>query len=173
MEKKKYPLPKVYRLLGSGPVVLITSKLKDQANIMPIAWTTPLEFDPPLVACCIGDQSFTFEIVQQTKEFGINIPSADLAQKVYNCGHVHGQKVDKFEKFSLTAVAASKIKAPLIEECFANLECEVIDTSMVENHCLFIAKVVSAQALDGEHDTLHHLGANRFKIASKVVEVKA
>ena len=48
--KRKYPLAQVYRLLGSGPTVLISSSFKGKPNVMPIAWTTPLDFEPPIVA---------------------------------------------------------------------------------------------------------------------------
>lgn len=39
---------------------------------------------------------------------------------------------------------AAQVGAPLIEECFANLECRVVDTSMVERYCLFVLEVIKA-----------------------------
>jgi len=67
MNKQKYPLAKVYTLLGSGPVVLITSSLKGKPNIMPIAWHTTIDFEPPIVGCCIGDHSYIFQVAKKTK----------------------------------------------------------------------------------------------------------
>ena len=171
MKKNKFPLSKVYTLLGSGPTVLITSSLKGKSNIMPIAWMTPLDFDPPIVACCIGDHSYTFQIVKKTREFAINIPTQKLVNKVYACGQVSGKEVDKFKRFKLTAIPASKIKAPLIAECYANLECKVIDTSLINKYNLFIAKVVAARVRKGRVKTLHHVTGKRFLVAEK--EIKA
>ena len=169
--KEKYPLSKVYTLLGSGPVVLISSSLKDKPNIMPIAWTTMLDFDPPIIGCCIGDHSYTFQIVKKTKEFVINIPDAGLIKKIYACGQVSGRKVDKFEKFKFTAVSASKVNAPLIGECFANLECKVIDTSMVYKYNLFIVKVLAAWINNNikKPKTLHHISGKKFILGEKTV----
>ncbi|MFA5112712.1 MAG: flavin reductase family protein [Candidatus Margulisiibacteriota bacterium] len=166
MSKTKYPLDKVYRLLGSGPTVLISSSLNGKPNVMTIAWTIPLDFDPPLIGCCIGDQNYTFRIVKKTKEFVINIPGAKLAKKVVACGSVSGRKIDKFKKVGLTPVPASKVKAPLVQECFANLECKVVDARMAGQYNLFIVKVVAAWLDKGAEKTptLHHVTGHRFKI---------
>jgi flavin reductase (DIM6/NTAB) family NADH-FMN oxidoreductase RutF len=173
VNKQKYPLSKVYTLLGSGPVVLISSSLKGKFNVMPIAWTTMIDFEPPIVGCCIGDHSYTFQIVKKTKEFVINIPTAKLIKQVYGCGQVSGKKVDKFKKYGLTPLPASKVKAPLIKECYANLECKVVDSRMAEKYNLFIVKVVAAWVERGiKHPkTLHHISGNRFLVAGETVKV--
>jgi len=170
--KQKFPLAKVYTLLGSGPVVLISSSLKGKPNVMPIAWTTMIDFEPPIIGCCVGDQSYTFQIVKKTKEFVINIPTVKLIKQVYGCGQVSGKKVDKFKKFKLTPIPASKVKAPLVKECFANLECKVIDARMVDQYNLFIVKVVAAWIDRGvkQPKTLHHISGNRFILGGKVVK---
>ena len=172
MIKQKYSLAKVYTLLGSGPVVLISSSLKGKPNVMPISWHMMIDFEPPIVGCCIGDQSYTFQIVKKTKEFVINIPTAKLIKQVYGCGQVSGKKVDKFKKFKLTPIPASKVKAPLVKECFANLECKVVDTRMIEQYNLFIIKVVAAWIDRGiKHPkTLHHISGNQFILGGKVVK---
>lgn len=171
MTKKIFPLKKVYTLMGSGPTVLITSRLKESSNIMPVAWHTMLDFDPPIVGCCIGDHSHTFQIVKETKEFVINIPTSNLIKQVMGCGSVSGRKVDKFKKFNLTAEPASKVKAPLIKECYANLECKLIDTSMVNEYNLFVAKVVAARVDSGAKNpkTLHHISGRNFILGGKII----
>lgn len=173
MAKVKYPLPKVYRLLGSGPVVLISSSLKGKPNVMPIAWTIPLEFEPALVGCCIGDHSYTHQIVKKTKEFVINIPTEKLAKKVYAAGKVSGRTVDKFKVLKLTALPSFKVKAPLVKECFANLECKVVDSRMVYQYNVFIVKVVAAwiDRSIRNPQTLHHISGNRFIVAAKRIAV--
>ncbi|MDD5382686.1 MAG: flavin reductase family protein [Candidatus Margulisbacteria bacterium] len=171
MPKQKFPLADVYQLLGSGPTVLISTSLKGKYNVMPIAWTTPLDFKPPIIACCIGDHSYTFQIVKRTKEFVINIPTANLVKKVVGCGSVSGRKVDKFKKFKLTPEPASKIKAPLVKECYVNLECKVIDSSLINKYNLFIVKVVAAWMERGiKHPrTIHHITGKRFILGGREI----
>lgn len=179
--KVKVSLDKAYRLLNFGPTVLVTSSLAGKPNIMPVAWNMPIDFDPPKVAICIGDGSYTFRIIKKTKEFVINIPPASIVKKVFKCGRISGKKVNKFKKFGLTAIPASKVKAPLIGECIGHLECKVIDDSMVEEYNVFIARVVACSADKGALDkfvrvdkkafkTLHHLTGEYFFLPGKVVK---
>ena len=65
--------------------------------------------------------------MMQTKECGICIPSADMAEKVVGIGTCSGREIDKFTEFSLTPFEGTSAKAPLICECIAGLECRVID----------------------------------------------
>jgi flavin reductase (DIM6/NTAB) family NADH-FMN oxidoreductase RutF len=119
MEKKSYPLADVYRLLEPGPVVLVSTRSRDRANIMSMSWHTMIEFEPPLVGCVISNRNYTFDILNETRECVINIPTVALAEKVVGCGNSSGRDVDKFEKFGFTPVTASCIMAPIIDVCYA------------------------------------------------------
>ena len=175
--KQKLKLSNVYQLLSFGPVVLISTKYKDKANIMPVAWLNPVDFDPPVIALIIGDQSFTFDLVRKSKELVVNIPPASLVKKVVACGDCSGRKVDKFKKFNLTPVPSKKVKAPSIQECIASIECRVVDQSMAKKYNIFIVKAVECQITKGSFDKyfkikrfkpLLYLGKGYFTTASKV-----
>lgn len=171
--KVKIPIPKSYRLLNYGPVVLVSSAKGEKKNIASIAWATPLSSDPVLVGIAVYYEHFTCQLVSQSKEFVVNIPQAALKEQVLKCGSVHGFNIDKFEKFKLTAIPASKLNVPLIAECIAHLECKVIKKVKVGDHFLFVGKVVAASANRGvlnvqgivnlkKVKTLHHLGGDEF-----------
>ncbi|MEW6776606.1 MAG: flavin reductase family protein [Bdellovibrionota bacterium] len=173
MPKKSFPLSKVYRLLESGPVVMLSTARKGRANILTQSWHTMIDFEPPLVGCIVGDRSHTFEILKATRECVINIPSVELAKKAVACGNVSGRKVDKFKRFGLTPLPASRVKAPLIKECFANLECKVIDARMASKYNLFILEVVKAWIDPSRKNpkSIHHLGMGRFMVAGRTIRV--
>src|SRR5690349_7250071 len=126
MKKKSYPLSQAYRLLEPGPVVLLTTSNKKKFNVMTMSWHTMMDFKPPIVGCVISNRNHTFNLLKATKECVINIPTVKMAAKVVGCGNTSGRKVDKFTLFNLTSVPASKVQAPLIEECYSNLECKVV-----------------------------------------------
>lgn len=170
MVKKSCPLSQVYRLLEPGPVVLVTTSHKGRANIMTMSWHTMMEFEPPLVGCVISNRNYSFSLLKATKECAINIPTAELAAKVVGCGNVSGARVDKFERFQLTPAPGSCVNAPLIAECYANLECKVIDARMAK-YCFFILEVVKAW-IDPSRKrprTMHHLGRGKFMVAGKTI----
>jgi len=114
------------------------------ANIMPMSWHTMMEFVPPLVGCVVSSLNYTFEILRTTGECVINIPTVELAKKVVGCGNTSGRSVDKFKTFGLTPVTASVVAAPLIAECYACLECKVMDRKLVTRYNFFILEVVKA-----------------------------
>ena len=171
MSKKAFPLSKVYGLLEPGSVVMLTTGRAGLANIMTLSWHTPLEFEPPLVGCVISDNNYSFELLQATKECVLNIPTAELSNEVVGCGNTSGRTVDKFKAFSLTSAPASCVAAPLIDECYANLECRVVDETMVEKYNLFILEVIKAwiDPLKLHPQTLHHLGEGAFMLAGETI----
>ena len=175
MSRKSLPLSQVYRLLEPGPVVLLTTAGKGRANVMAQSWHTMMEFEPPLVGCVVSNRNLTFKTLRATRECVINIPTVELAEKVVACGNISGRKVDKFEAFGLTPVAASRVRAPLIAECYANLECKVIDTKAVSQYCLFILEVVKAW-IDPARKcprTIHHLGRGVFMVAGETIKLRS
>jgi flavin reductase (DIM6/NTAB) family NADH-FMN oxidoreductase RutF len=173
MVKKSFPLSKVYGLLEPGPVVLVTTYGKGQANIMTMSWHMMIDFEPPIVGCVISNRNFTFDILNATRECVINVPTVELSEKVVSCGNTSGRKVDKFKVFGLTQTPASCVKAPLIEECYANLECKVVDGKMVIKYNLFILEVLKAWINPARKDpqTIHHRGRGTFSVAGETIKL--
>jgi flavin reductase (DIM6/NTAB) family NADH-FMN oxidoreductase RutF len=171
--RRTYPLSKVYGLLEAGPVVLLTTSSKGRANVMAQSWHTMIDFEPPTVACVVSNRNFTFSALRATKECVINIPTVELAQKVVACGNTSGRDIDKFEAFGLTPVAASRVRAPLIAECYCSLECKVVDTRDVNRYCLFILEVVKAwiDPAKKQSRTIHHMGRGAFIVAGRTIKL--
>lgn len=168
-------MSRVYGLLEPGPVVLVTTARRGRPNVMAMSWHTMIEFEPPLIGCVISNRNYSFALLKATRECVINIPAVEIAEKVVGCGNTSGAKVDKFERFRLTPSPASRVGAPLIEECFANLECRVVDTGMVAKYCLFVLEVVKAWTEPAVKNprTIHHLGYGNFMIAGDRVKLKS
>jgi len=173
MAKKSFPLSEVYGLLEPGPVVLVTTAGRMKTNIMTMSWHMMIEFEPPIVGCVISNRNYTFNILKTTGECVINIPTLDLAEKVVGCGNSSGRKIDKFKAFGLTQASASCVKAPLIDECYANLECKVVDGKMVSRYNLFILEVLKAWIDPARKDprTIHHRGRGAFMVAGETIKL--
>jgi flavin reductase (DIM6/NTAB) family NADH-FMN oxidoreductase RutF len=175
MSKRSYPLSKVYGLLEPGPVVLVTTARKKVANIMTMSWHTMMEFEPPLIGCVISGRNASFDTLRATKECTINIPTQILAKQVVGIGNCSGRTVDKFARFGLTAVKAAEVKAPLIAECYASLECRVVDTRLANRYNFFILEVVRAwvDTAVKHPQTLHHRGKGVFAVAGETVRLRS
>jgi len=173
MTKRNLPLSKVYGLLEPGPVVLVTTARGGRANIMAMSWHTMMEFEPPLVGCVISGRNQTFGALKATGECVLNIPTRDLAVQVVGCGNTSGRSTDKFEAFGLTPAPASRVKAPLVAECYANLECRVADTKLVAAYNFFVLEVIKAWIDPSRRDprTLHHRGRGAFMVAGPTIKL--
>ena len=172
---RQLPLPKVYRLLEPGPVVLLTTARKGRANVMTMSWHMMVEFEPPLVACVVSEANFSFAALRATRECVIAVPARKLAAKVVNVGNVSGRDVDKFARFGLSALPARRVAAPLIGECFANLECTVRDTRLVARYNLFILEVLMAwlDPAQKRPRTIHHHGYGTFVVDGPTLRLKS
>jgi flavin reductase (DIM6/NTAB) family NADH-FMN oxidoreductase RutF len=172
---KDLPLSKVYQLLEPGPVVLLTTARKGRANVMTMSWHMMVEFEPPLVACVVSGNDYSFEALTRTRECVIAIPAVKLARKVVEVGNSSGRDLDKFEAFGLTPVPAERVKAPLIAECFANLECKVADARLVNKYNLFILEVLKAWRDPAQKNprTIHHQGYGKFVVDGRTITLKS
>ena len=171
--KREFPLARVYGLLEPGPVVLVTTARAGRANIMPMSWHTMMEFVPPLVGCVISDQNYTFGVLRATDECVLNVPTVELAKKVVACGNASGRHVDKFKTVGLTPVPGRVVKAPLVAECYANLECRVADRRLVAKYNFFILEVVKAW-IDPRRKrprTIHHQGEGVFLVPGPTIKL--
>jgi flavin reductase (DIM6/NTAB) family NADH-FMN oxidoreductase RutF len=173
VKKRSLPLGRVYRLLESGPVVLLTTAHRGRANVMTMSWHTMMDFEPPRVGCVVSVRNYSFELLLASRQCVINVPEAKLARQVVGCGNVSGRRVDKFARFGLTAVPAATVAAPLIAECFANLECRVADARGAKRYNFFVLEVVKARidpAVTAPR-TLHHRGRGEFMIAGRTLRL--
>jgi flavin reductase (DIM6/NTAB) family NADH-FMN oxidoreductase RutF len=170
---KKLPLSKVYQLLEPGPVVLLTTARRGRANVMTMSWHMMVEFEPPLVACVVSSANSSFAALRATRECVIAIPALKLAPKVVKVGNCSGRDVDKFVRFGLTAMPARRVAPPLVAECFANLECKVADTRLVNRYNLFILEVLEAwvDPAQKQPKTIHHQGYGRFVVDGETIRL--
>ena len=173
MAHRSLPLSQVYRLLEPGPVVLVTTARKARPNVMAMSWHTMLEFEPPLVGCVVSNRNHTFAGLKATRECVIAIPTIEIAKQVVGCGNISGRSVDKFARFGLAPLAASRVAAPLVAQCYANLECRVVDTRFVARYCFFVLEVVQAWIDRARKDprTIHHRGMGSFMVAGPTIRL--
>ena len=172
---KNLPLAKVYQLLEPGPVVLLTTTHKGRANVMVMSWHMMVEFEPPLIACVVSKANYSFAALRATKECVIAIPARELASKVVGIGNCSGRNVDKFKRFGLTPMPAQRVTPPLVAECFANLECRVVDTHLVNKYCLFVLEVLKAWIDPAQKNpkTIHHHGYGTFAVDGEMITLKS
>lgn len=172
--KKDFPVSEIRRFLEPGPIVLVSSLYKGESNIMTMGWHTIMEFSPSLIGCMITAANHSYKLIEQSGECVINIPERHLATTVVDIGNCSGKDVDKFEKFGLTKQEATEVKAPLIAECYASLECRIYDRQMLDKYNFFVFEVVKAHApkVPKYPETIHYRGDGQFMVSGNSLNFK-
>jgi len=154
-------LNRAFTLIESGPVVLVTTHDGRKNNVMTISWTMVLDFTP-LFAITTGEWNYSFAAMRTNRECVIAIPTVDMLDQVVGIGTCSGADTDKFARFKLTAVRGKVVKAPLIKECLANIECKVIDLVPKHNIVVLQGLVSYMDSVRKERRTVHAVGDGTF-----------
>ena len=126
----------------------------------------------PLFAITTGPWNYSYAALRKTKECVISIPTVDMLDKVIGIGTCSGTDTDKFDKFMLTPVKGKNVKAPLIKECLANIECKVVD--IIKKHNIFVLEGVAVYYDNARKvkKTVHAVGDGTFIVDGRKISRK-
>ncbi len=128
-----------------NPVVLVSvAGGAGAGNFLTIAWVGTVCSSPPMLSVAIRPSRYSYDLVNQEREFVVNIPNADQLEATDVAGVWSGREHDKFAELGLTPLPATRVGAPLIAECPVNLECVVRHQLKLGSHDLFLAEIVAA-----------------------------
>jgi len=164
-------LSKAFTLIEPGPVVLVTTHDGRKDNVMTITWTMVLDFSASF-AITTGPWNYSYSALRQTRECVISIPTVDMIDTAVGIGTCSGEDTDKFAKFGLTRVKAKHVRAPLIRECLANIECRVVD--IVDRHSIVVLEGLAAYFDNSraEKRTIHAVGDGTFIVDGEKLDRK-
>ena len=136
-----YPLPAVLVSCGDK---------KGNINVMTAAWTGTICSDPPMVYVSVRKERHSHHMIQETREYVINLTTEKLAWTADFCGVRSGRDLDKFKEMKLTPVQGELQYAPMIEESPVSIECRVTNVMELGSHDMFMAEVTAVYA-DGQY----------------------
>lgn len=158
---RKGKLEKAFTYLESGSVLLVTSHDRKKDNVMTISWQMVLDFTPR-IAICTGSWNDSFDTIIRTKQCTLCVPAADFLDKAVGIGTVHSSECDKFTHFHLKKQKPARVKAPILADCLAAIECKLAD--YVEEHGILVLDGVQLweNPLKKERRVLHANGDGTF-----------
>jgi len=171
-----------HRLLSTGAVNIITAGNGEDDNLFTVAWNMALRKKIPMVAIESGKSHYSYNLIKDSGEFGINIPDRIIAEETLNAGKISGSEVDdKFAEIGLTRSEAKKIQAPMVAEAAAKIECRISQVNDMGASALLIAQILNAEVKeeyykDGKWnfdnlELIHHMGGNEFAVSSESIEI--
>jgi flavin reductase (DIM6/NTAB) family NADH-FMN oxidoreductase RutF len=111
-------------------------------NLIPLAWFTPISFDPPLLGILVAPKRHSHDMIAGAGSFTLNFLPFEMAERVKDLGSTSGRDIDKFETFSLKKAEAESVDAPIMADAYGALECKVVDQRSYGDHTLFVGEIV-------------------------------
>lgn len=139
----------------------------------------PVSANPPMLAVSIRPTRYSYNMIKETKEFVINVPTMSIVKETLFCGRRSGKQHDKFKETGLTPLPAKMVKPPIIKECVAHLECKLLKQITAGDHEILVGEILTAYVNEGIFDKIYdlnkvkpiyHMGGDDFAtLAPKIV----
>lgn len=157
-------------LLSPVPAALIGSGAEEESglvqNLMTAAWAGTVCSDPPMVSVSIRPSRYTYELVEKSGEFTVNLTDRGLLKAADYCGVRSGREEDKFARCGLTKVRAEGLRlAPAVAESPVYLACKVQNRLALGSHVMYIGEIVS---MGIREDLMDKSGAIRLERAGLI-----
>ncbi len=118
---------KTMKVMTSTGLLLVSLDANGRANPMTIGWgAIGSVWGRPMFLVLVRPSRYTYQCIEQTGDFTVNVPPASLKEAVLHCGTVSGRQEDKLAVLGLTATGSRKVDSPIIQQCVIHYECEVV-----------------------------------------------
>lgn len=122
---------------------VVTSQSKGKENAMAVAWHCPISFDPPLYGVSISPRRFSYKLILEGKEFGVNFLPWEKVELIARVGASKGDEINKFEAFHIEKEKPLMTSVPIIKDAYAVYECRLIDHKTYGDHEWFVGEVLA------------------------------
>ena len=148
-------------------VIILTARANESHGAMTASSMFVCQV-PPLLAVSVSKTFATYQLIEKSKEFAINVIADNQRDLAGKFGSVHGYETDKLKEFGVRTESASVIKAPLIAGCFAHIECRVKNaiTHVEHSHTIYIAEVVGFK-MDDKLSPMVWLNNRYFRVGNE------
>ena len=158
MLKRFDDIPKIMRRHSIEPTVFVISCAKDgRINGMAAGWNMKCSYEPPLMAVALKNNKYTQELIHETHEFVIAVPSPELQETLEYFGSISGREEDKISTSNIELLPATTIKPPLVAQARTNFECRVESIVTAGDHYIIIGEVLAAH-YNADKDQLYFAG---------------
>jgi len=128
--------------------VIVTASARGKDNAMTAAWHSSISRNPPLYGVSISPKRFTYQLITESKEFGINFMPWQKASLAARVGGTSGQEMDKFERFAIEKEQPLRTEIPILKDAYAAYECKLVDSKPYGDHIWVVGEIVAVHFLE-------------------------
>lgn len=116
-----------FERMSHDGVLLVSNDPNGRPNVMTIGWgTVGVVWGLPMFLVLVRPQRFSYQCIEHTGDFTVNVQPAERKDLVDFCGTTSGREHDKFAELGLTAIPGEHVSSPIIGECIIHYECKVV-----------------------------------------------
>lgn len=127
---------------------IVTAQAKGKQNAMAVAWHTSISFSPPLYGIAVAANRFTYQLIADSQEFGVNFLPFEQAELIASVGGSGGREMDKFSQFGIAREKPVKTQVPILKDAYAAYECRLVDDRLYGDHRLLVGEIVAVHLLE-------------------------
>jgi flavin reductase (DIM6/NTAB) family NADH-FMN oxidoreductase RutF len=143
--------------------VIVTAGTRSRDDAMTAAWHSSISLKPPLYGVAITSKRFTYQLITESHEFGINFISLERASLAAAIGGTSGKKMDKFEGFDIKKERPLKTTAPILKDAYAAYECKLVDSKPYGDHLWIVGEIVAVHFLEEAFNATGILDLDKIK----------
>jgi flavin reductase (DIM6/NTAB) family NADH-FMN oxidoreductase RutF len=128
--------------------VIVTGSAGGRDDAMTAAWHTSISLRPPIYGVAVTSKRFTYQLIRESREFGVNFISLEKASLAAAIGGTSGQQIDKFGKLGIKEEKSSKTTAPILQDAYAAYECKLLDSEPYGDHIWMVGQIVAVHFLE-------------------------
>ena len=117
-------LDQVYQVLKEMGLLLVSVKKDGDVNVMTIGWGLfGRLWDKDFALVAVRPSRHTFNFIEESEDFTINVPTREMADIVEYCGTISGRDENKIKQKGLNLIEGVAVNSPIIEQCCLHFEC--------------------------------------------------
>ncbi len=129
------------------PVTILSVSDGKKENIATMSWVSAVSTKPSLLMVAVSPRRYSHSLIVKSGEFAILVLSNLQKELATLAGTISGTKKNKWDlpQFQLLRKPAAKIKAPVLKDCRAILECKLVNHSTAGDHTLFLGEIIHTE----------------------------
>jgi flavin reductase (DIM6/NTAB) family NADH-FMN oxidoreductase RutF len=121
-------------------IYVLSCRYKQTINGMIASWVSQVSYEPPLIMVAVHPNRFSHKLIEQSRSFALHAVEHTRTEMLRRM-----KGPDPKAKFDGLDWSPGRTGCPILQDCLAWWECEVIDQLQPGNHTLFIGKIIDAQ----------------------------
>jgi flavin reductase (DIM6/NTAB) family NADH-FMN oxidoreductase RutF len=143
--------------------VIVTASAGGKDGAMTAAWHSSISFRPPIYGVAVTSKRFTYQLIMESREFGINFIPSKKASLAAAVGGTSGQQMNKFERFNIKKEKPLKTTVPVLKDAYAAYECKLVDSKSYGDHIWIVGEIVAVHFLEEAFTPTEVLNLNKIK----------